>query len=67
MCIICVELMKQRLTYREAESASREMVVTAEPQEDVSHYKELKESLESGDFDKLGEILDESGKDYRSN
>ena len=59
MCIICVELIKQRMTVFEAERNSGEMVNTAKPGEDVEHYRQLNEAIQDGDFDKLGEIIDE--------
>lgn len=66
MCIVCVELIKQRLTVPEAESASKEMIVTAKPGVDTRHFEELNKALNESDFDKLGEILDEQTADERA-
>jgi len=60
MCVICVELMKQRMTLAEAERNSREMIATGKPGEDVSHYRDLNRAVSEGDLEALADILDES-------
>ena len=60
MCIICVELIKQNMTYQEAQDASKEMVLTAKPDDNTEHYEELNRSLREADLEKLGELLEES-------
>lgn len=47
------------MTIHEAERNSTEMVVTAKPGDDVEHYRQLQESIEDWDLDRLGEILEE--------
>ncbi len=59
MCMICVELIKQNMTMLEAGKASDELIVTAKPEEDTTHYKDLKESIEEMDIEKLGNVLEE--------
>lgn len=66
MCIICVELIKHRLTYHEAENASKEMVVTAKDGSDTTHYEELNRSLREADLETLDKLLGE-GWDAQSN
>lgn len=56
MCILCVEIQKQRMTLKEAVSAYREMVV------DKAHLKELQESInERYGQDNFEEALQEAG------
>lgn len=66
MCIICLELLKHRMTINEAERAASEMVwamLIDDPEKfdykDYQHRKRLKEALENLDLDKLGKVLDE--------
>lgn len=66
MCLICVELIKQRMTIPEAERAARELVVLT-PQDlwakdSLEHTIELLESLEDLDLDKLGKVIEEGAK-----
>ena len=56
MCLICVELIKQRMTLREAVVACKELIRTDNP--DV-HIQELYDALANHDFDKLDEIVKE--------
>jgi hypothetical protein len=62
MCIICIELVKQRMTITEAERNVGEMVSTAKDDKDFDHYVELDEALYELDLEKLGKVL-EDGSD----
>ena len=59
MCIMCVEIFKNRMTVREARTALRELVATATKEEDLEHYKELSEASD----DELVEIAKASQPD----
>ena len=66
MCIICLELLKQKMTMIEAERAASEMVRAAwidDPKKfnykDYNHTKKLKEALEELDLEKLDAVLKE--------
>ena len=41
MCIMCLEIMKGRMTIREGRKALTELVATTEEEEMLEHYKEL--------------------------
>lgn len=41
MCIMCVEIFRERMTVREARTALRELVATTSDQEALEHYQEL--------------------------
>ena len=41
MCIMCVEIFKDRMTIKEARSALTELVATATEEEALEHYKDL--------------------------
>lgn len=63
MCIICVELIKQRMTLLEADRNLDEVVndikVDAQKRE---HYRKLKRSIDEFDIDKLDETITEGLK-----
>lgn len=66
MCLICIELLKQKMTITEAERAANEMVRAAwidDPKkfdyEDYRHKKKLQQALRDLDLDELDEVLDE--------
>lgn len=52
MCIVCVELIKQKMTLREAESNLREIA------SDDAHMNKLLEAIEELDLETLAEELD---------
>ena len=58
MCIICVELIKQNMTYLEAENASKEMTLSS-TNKDLKHFEELNRSLREADLDTLDKLLEE--------
>ena len=41
MCLMCVEIYKQRMTVKEARRALRELMSTDQNSEDLAHYREL--------------------------
>lgn len=66
MCMICVELLKQKMTIPEAERAASELVRSSlidDPKKfdwtKQKHYKKLKEALENLDLEKLNDVLEE--------
>jgi len=56
MCMICVDLIKQRMTLVEASRNAREMNTTRAGSD---HYMELEQAIENLDLDKLAKVLDE--------
>ena len=65
MCIVCIELVKQSITYLEAESACKEMIMSAKEEKEVDHYEDLQRSLREADIDNLDRLLEE-GWDIRN-
>lgn len=65
MCIICIELVKQKMTMGEAKRAATEIILDVEDSnsEEFDHYSKLIESIRDLDLEKLGEVLDEGIKD----
>ena len=55
MCLICIELTKQRMTPPEAMRAAREYVEMGVRE----HYQELLEALEKWDVETLERLLNE--------
>jgi len=41
MCIMCIEIFKERMTITEARTALKELVATTEDKKSLEHYKEL--------------------------
>ena len=69
MCLICIELLKHKMTIIEADRAASEMVramlvddASKFNYKDYQHRKRLKQALENLDLDKLDKILDEGSK-----
>ena len=56
MCLICVELIKQRMTIVEARKACTEIIRS----ESDDHTEELLIAIDNMDLEKLGELLEES-------
>ncbi len=56
MCVICVELLKQRMSIVEAEKAIEEIRLLGS-EGDKQHVEELKEALEELDFESLERIF----------
>jgi len=44
MCIMCLEILKGRMTVREGRKALTELVETTQEEELLKHYKELDEA-----------------------
>lgn len=60
MCIICVELIKQKMSIMEAGRNLGEMVNDKrEDPKTLKHYKKLKEAIEFADWDELEELIEE--------
>ena len=59
ICLICVELIKQRMSLGEAERNARELMATKDAD---SHTFELEKAIRDGNFEKLAEILDEGAE-----
>jgi len=62
MCLICVDLIKQRLTITEATKNAGEMMRADD--EDTDHITELWFALKEMDDDKIAEII-ESGNNKK--
>ena len=62
MCIICVELIKQKMTIPEAERNVGEKIISTKYWERLEHEIELAKALKELDIDKLDKILDEGLK-----
>lgn len=52
MCIMCVEIFRERMTVKEARTALRELVATTTDEKELAHYRELADA----DDEKLVEI-----------
>lgn len=63
MCMICVDLIKQRMTITEAERNVGELVSTAKDDKEWVHYTDLQRAIEELDLDVLGEVLEEGNED----
>jgi len=65
MCIICVELIKQRMTLLEAEKNIGELLWTTKREDidDILHLLELNESIINLDTERLDKVLTEGSKD----
>lgn len=61
MCIICVELVKQRMSIPEAERNVSELVVTDSFGEkfEKQHVMDLKDAVGEMDIDKLDRVIEE--------
>lgn len=57
MCIICVDIMRQKLTIPEAERNVGEFIMFPPVEDDLAHYVELADALDEMDLDKLGRVL----------
>jgi hypothetical protein len=55
MCIICVELIKQKMSLPEARRNLREIIEASS--DDFIHQYELWRAIDEDNFDKLSEIL----------
>ena len=59
MCLICVELIKQRMTWGEGERATSE-IIRVSPQDE--HNAKLRKALKELDLELLAEVLEEGEK-----
>ena len=58
MCIICVELEKEKLTLKEAASNYREVETTLEPEHSYDLFEELwNKSVEEGDYEAMRSLM----------
>ncbi len=58
MCIVCVDLIKQQMTWFEAERNTSELGRTEKDREKATHYQDLHDALVEVDLDTLEKILD---------
>ena len=66
MCLICVELIKQRMTVTEAEKAVGEYFIGPTVLADkMEHFKKLKRALEELDLEELNKALTEGIDDQK--
>lgn len=64
MCVICLDIIKQKMSLTEAQRNLGEMVNDRrETVETLDHYYKLKEAIDDLHFDDLADILDEGSKD----
>lgn len=64
MCLICIEVIKHRMTLTEAEGAAMEWINTdTVPEGEENHVYRLFEALRDADIEELAEVLDENGDD----
>lgn len=59
MCLICIELIKQRMTPTEARKAATEIIRT----ETNEHVEALAIAIDNLDFDRIAELLEEGESD----
>ena len=59
MCIVCIELTKQTITYPEAQNGLKEMIISTKDGDKLDHYELLDRSLREADLDTLDELLGE--------
>lgn len=60
MCLICVDLIKQKLTLNEAMRNAQELGHTeVENWEQRQHYQDLHDAIYDGDLERLDEVLKE--------
>lgn len=58
MCIMCLEIMKNRMTIKEGRTALRELISTEKQEELLAHYREL-DRLSDEEFLKKAEEFKE--------
>ena len=66
MCIICIELIKHRMSIGEGVRAAGEIFSTQQKVKAALHNARLKKALENLDFETLAELLDEAEKELDS-
>jgi len=62
MCIICSELIKQKMTFKEAENAALELTVISPlslNKKELEHAIDLLESLQDQDLERLDKTIKE--------
>ena len=60
ICLICVELNKQRMSIQEASRNINELRDSSQDFKELWHLHELEKALDSLDIKKLAELLEES-------
>ena len=59
MCVICLEILKNKMTLNEAKANVGELIGLESTDEEFEHYSDLLEAIENDDTDALNEVLDE--------
>ncbi|MBT3583348.1 MAG: hypothetical protein HN509_00460 [Halobacteriovoraceae bacterium] len=59
MCLMCIEILKGKMTIREGRTALKELIATADDQAQLAHYSELA-ALDDEQFQKK---VEESSED----
>ena len=62
MCLICVEVNKQRMTRAEVKKALPEMVMFAKTEEERNHFKKLQSLGEAVDDQEFQKFTDEHSR-----
>lgn len=60
MCIVCVELVKQKMTILEAERNLGELGRTSKDKKIATHYKNLYDAIVEGDFKEVANLLEDT-------
>ena len=58
MCLMCIEIFKERMTVDEARRALPELIDTAKNEEDLQHFRELQKATD----EELKELANETAK-----
>lgn len=57
MCLVCVELIKQKMSILEAERNLSELSKTERDRKLATHYQDLYDAMIDGDFETVGRLL----------
>lgn len=68
MCIICIELLKQKMTIPEATINARELLFSSatKNEKEVEHLNDLYEALEDLDIEKIDKVIFNDADDSSS-
>lgn len=58
MCMLCLEIAKDRITFKEVRNALPEMIITSKSEQDKKHFEEMKKATD--------EELKEIAQDFES-
>ena len=55
MCLMCLEILKERMTIQEGRTALRELIDTTKNPEELAHYRELAQLDDESFLEKVKE------------